>query len=98
MTVTLLKQEGSTTLYASGKLQNPNSALYDYRIDEEGEVFVDLGELIGGREKREVIAGTVNGTVLYISVKGVGDEVNSFQIQTASGNTIGKSPPIKKIL
>ena len=87
MTVTLVRQEGTASLFASSRVQNPNSALYDYRIDGEGEVFVDLEELIGERERRE--SGSEGGpTMLFVSVEGAGMETNSFQIMTSAGNTI----------
>lgn len=94
MTVTLLRQQGSASLFASNKVQNPNSAFYDYRIDGEGEVFVDLQELLGDREKRDLESDDDDddgakriSSVLFVSVEGIGNTTNSFQIRTSTGNT-----------
>ena len=97
ITFTLIRQEGSASLFASNKIQNPNTALYDYRIDGAGEVFVDVEELLGDRERRDVESvdgdggDTVSlsgGELLFVSVQGTGKTTNSFQIQTSLGNTI----------
>jgi hypothetical protein len=94
ITVSLLRQEGSAVLYASGRVRNPNSAFYDFRIDSEGEVYVDPQELFGDRGRRDSedessdSEGGLN--MLYVSVEGMGSEINSFQITTSTGNTIGE--------
>lgn len=100
ITISLRRQEGSASLFASNKLQNPNAAFYDYRIDGNGEVFVDLEELLGGgdgsssqeeeedkRKRREVEVRLIGNTTLYVSVEGIGDTLNVFQIETSFGNT-----------
>lgn len=93
MTVSLLRQEGSASLFASDKVRIPNSAFYDYRIDGDGEVFVDLEELLGGdggagqrRKRSEDIEIVFSNTTLFVSVEGTG-EINMFQIRTSVGNT-----------
>lgn len=91
ITLTLRRQQGSATLYASNKLQNPNSALYDYRIDGEGQVYVDPEELlsvaVSNRRKRESVTLLGNVTTLYVSVEGIEDVINSFEIEASLGNT-----------
>lgn len=93
MTVSLLRQEGSASLFASDKVRIPNSAFYDYRIDGDGEVFVDLEELLGEdggagqrRKRSEDIEIVFSNTTLFVSVEGTG-EINTFQIRTSVGNT-----------
>lgn len=90
ITLTLRRQEGTASLYASDKLQNPNSAFYDYRIDGEGQVYVDPEELLvstaSDRRKRESVT-LIGNTTLYVSVEGIGDVINTFEIEATLGNT-----------
>ena len=83
LTLTLRRLEGTANLYASNKLRNPNSAFHDYRIYGEGQAFVDLGELLSG-EGGVVLLGN---TTLYVSAEGIGDLINSFEIEATLGNT-----------
>lgn len=96
MTVTMLRQEGTASLFASSRVRNPNSAFYEYRIDNEGEVYIDLQELFGDREERDSDREDSDDgsarNILHVSVEGTGMEINSFQIRTSAGNTIGESP------
>ena len=86
----LTRQEGAAILFASNKVRNPNAALHDYRIDGQGEVYIDQGELSDNSRKRRQAEGVVD-TVnlnLFVSVEGVGSGKNSFQILAQSGNTV----------
>ena len=85
MTISLHRQEGRMTLYASDKLRNPNPAFYDYHIMNEGEIYVDINpsKPITKREQPDEILLNVT---LYMSVKGTG-ETNNFKIYTYKGDT-----------
>lgn len=92
LTLTLRRLEGTANLYASNKVRNPNSAFHDYRIDGEGRAFVDLGELLGGegdgrRRRRQSGVVLLGNTTLYVSAEGIGDLINSFEIEATLGNT-----------
>lgn len=81
-------------MYASSKIQNPNSAFYDYRYDStdnSGGLYISPDMLENGRTRRAIIDGTVSGsnftnTTLYVTVQGLEDE-NSFTIMSTFGNT-----------
>ncbi len=96
ITVSVVRQQGRASLFASNKIQNPNAAFYDYRIDEEGEVFVNLEELLRERERRgteddgsEPTGSSLRGgDVLFIAVQGTGNKSNTIEIRTSLGNTI----------
>lgn len=94
MTVILLRQEGTASLFASNRVRNPNSAFYDYRIDGEGEVYVDLQELLRDRERRDSESDDSrdgsDSNMLFVAVEGIEMETNSFQIRTSAGNTISE--------
>ena len=83
MTVTLMREQGSASLFASNKVRNPNSAFYDYRIDGDGQVYIDLEDLLRNRERRDA----ENGNLLFVSIEGIGNQTNTFQITTSAGNT-----------
>ena len=89
VTISLRRQEGRMTLFASDKIQNPNSAFYDYRIDNEGEIYIDsLSLFLNKYQKRQSSEALLNLT-LYVSVEGTGtDEINNFQLWTSKGDTI----------
>ena len=89
LTISLMRQQGSVSLFASDKLRNPNSAFYDYRIDDEGEVFVDY-ELLAKRQRRDVSEVTISNSTLFVSVEGIAN-ISNFQIVASLGNTISKS-------
>lgn len=82
MTVILRRKQGSASLYASNKVQNPNAAFFDYIIEEEGDFFVDLGLLLSGGG-----VTVFSNTTLFVSVEGISDVVSSFQILTTVGNS-----------
>lgn len=82
MTISVHRQEGGMTLFASDKIRNPNSAFFDYRIVNEGEIYIPSSSLI---QKRELTENPLNVT-LYVSVQGTG-KTNIFQLFTAEGDT-----------
>lgn len=87
MTISLRRQTGRMMLYASSKVQNPSSAFYEYRIQNEGEVYIDPYRLFFNKFQKRETTGIVLNTTLYVSVEG-GDTSNKFQIRTSLGNTI----------
>ena len=91
ITVKLLQQEGTASLFASSRVRNPNAAFYDFRIDGKGEVFVDPTELFGDWERRNSDSDVGDdGSGLNMLFEGTGRETNSFQILTSTGNTVGE--------
>ena len=83
MTITMWRIEGSATLHASKSMHNPNSAFYDYKIVDEGELFV---ESLHDRQKRQIEEGS-NNTLLFVSVEGH-ENGTHFHLNTSVGNTI----------
>ena len=73
--------EGSATLHASKSMCNPN--FYDYKIVDEGELFV---ESLHDRQKRQIEEGS-NNTLLFVSVEGH-ENGTHFHLNTSVGNTI----------
>ncbi len=87
LTISLVKQEGNADLYASDKIRNPNSAFYDFRIEEEGEIYVNEEVLNDLLQKREVVVNfNITNTTLFVSIEGIGEN-NVYQIRTTFGNT-----------
>lgn len=84
--LTLRMFSGEASLYASSKLQTPNSALYDYAISGEGEVNVSprnllpQGPFVGAPEQ-----GKRSFRTLYVSVKGAGYTTSSMQVEASPG-------------
>ncbi len=79
ITLSLETQTGHVNLYAADKIKNPNSALNDYQIEDNGSVFIcSEGVLHGGHN--------VNNT-FYVTAEGIGNGNNAFQIRTSSGDT-----------
>ncbi len=64
ITLSLETQTGHVNLYAADKIKNPNSALNDYQIEDNGSVFISSGGLHGGHN--------VNNT-LYVTAEGIGN-------------------------
>lgn len=81
--VRLVKQVGHARLFASDKFGNPNPAFYDYNIDEEGEILV---EMLANSDRKRFLQ---HGSTLYITVKGI-DVANSFQVQISPVNIAGQ--------
>ncbi len=93
LTISLVKQEGNADLYATDKIRNPNSAFYDFRIKEEGEIYVNEEVLNGLFQKREVVVNfNITNTTLFVSIEGTGEN-NVYQIRTTYGNTGKLIPP-----
>ena len=67
----------------SRSVRNPNSAFYDYKIVDEGELFV---ESLHDRQKRQIEEGS-NNTLLFVSVEGH-ENGTHFHLNTSVGNTI----------
>ena len=92
MTVHLDVQEGSVVLYASSTIQNPNEALYDYRLetDSSADVFLDPVTLEGRPQvvanKRRQVGDSFTNTTVYISIEGE-EDINSFVLETTFGDT-----------
>ena len=87
MTVSIVSVEGSATLYTSTSTPNPNSALYDSKIDDDGETFVQANPQ-NSRQRRQLIEEGSNNTLLFVSVEG-NENGTSFYLNTSVGNTIG---------
>lgn len=82
VTIRLIPQVGNVSLFVSTTFPHPNSAFYDRRIDEEGEIFLQLGNVPVDRNRREIS----EVEALFIAVEGTGD-VNDIEMQILSGNT-----------
>lgn len=97
MTLRLNVAAGRVVLYASTRIPNPNSALYDIRIETDSteDVFVRPEDLVQndgvirvGRRKRLEGGGQGNstGTMIYVSIEGLRDD-NSYILETTFGDT-----------
>lgn len=97
MTLRLNVAAGRVVLYASTRIPNPNSALYDIRIETDSteDVFVSPEDLVQndgvirvGRRKRLEGGGQGNSTstMIYISIEGLRDN-NSYILETTFGDT-----------
>ena len=82
VTVFVISLEGSATVYASTGTRSPNSALHDFRIDDEGEMFV---EKQNSHQRRQLIGEGSNSTLLFLSVEGNENGTN-FYLSTSMGN------------
>ena len=88
MTISMVSVEGSATLYASTSTPNPNSALYDSKIDDEGETFIEKQvSPQNSRQRRQLIEEGSNSTLLFVSVEG-NENGTSFYLNTSVGNTV----------
>ena len=97
LTLRLNVAEGRVVMYASTKIRNPNSALYDIRLETDAteDVFVSPDDLIitgaGMRVKRRRNSneeGEGNSTVrmIFVTVEGL-ENNNSYILETHFGDT-----------
>lgn len=94
MTLRLNVAAGRVVLYASTRIPNPNSALYDIRIETDSteDVFVRPEDLLrsGGVGRRKRLegghGGNSTGTMIYVSIEGLRGN-NSYILETTFGDT-----------
>lgn len=99
MTLRLNVAAGRVILYASTRIPNPNSALYDIRIetDSTDDVFVTPEDLlqndgfigVGRRKRLEGEGGrqrNSTGIMIYVSIEGLRGN-NSYILETTFGDT-----------
>lgn len=92
MTLRLNVAEGRIILYGSTKIQNPNSALYEIRLETESneDVFISPADIVSddgiivkrSRARRE----QSNLTMIYITIEGLHNN-NSYILETTFGDT-----------
>ena len=70
-------ETGLIVLFASNRIENPNEALYDFRVEtnSSADVYISLDNL---QEN--------SSTTIYISIEGQGG-LNNFTLNTTSGDT-----------
>ncbi len=80
-------------LYASYSTKTPNSALHDYSIVNNGDIYISSQDGNNGRSarrKRDDNAVAGMNVTLYTSVEGM-ELNNDFVIWTAEGDTMRRS-------
>ena len=75
-------QIGLVVLFASYKIQNPNEAFYDWKLEtsSSADVYISLE----GITKQQVLQFA--NTTIFISIKGQSG-VNNFTLNSTSGDT-----------
>jgi hypothetical protein len=98
LTLRLNVAAGRVVLYASTRIRNPNSALYDIRLETDAteDIFVSpddlimtgVGTAIGERRKRNIEEGERDSAVImvFVTVEGL-EKNNSFILETTFGDT-----------
>ena len=76
MTLRLEVETGLIVCFASNRIENPNEALYDFRVEtnSSADVYISLDDLQG------------NSSIVYISIEGRSGR-NNFTLNTTSGDT-----------
>ena len=76
---------GLVVLFASNKIQNPNEAFYDWKLEtnSSADVYISLEGIT-----KQQVQQFVNSTI-FISIKGQSG-VNNFTLNSTSGDTTGK--------
>ena len=95
MTIHLDVFQGTLILYASDQIRNPSGALYDYRVQtsasESADVYIGSGvsdpTVTSGTSplRRHFASDDIH--ILYVTIEGLGNGRNTFQLDTAYGNT-----------
>ena len=82
LTLRLEVRIGLVVLFASNKIQNPNEAFYDWKLEtsSSADVYISLE----GITKQQVLQ-SMNATI-FISIKGQSG-VNNFTLNSTSGDT-----------
>ena len=82
LTLRLEVHIGLVVLFASNKIQNPNEAFYDWKLEtsSSADVYISLE----GITKQQVLQFT--NTTIFISIKGQSG-VNNFTLNSTSGDT-----------
>ena len=76
LTLRLEVETGLIVCFASNRIENPNEALYDFRVEtnSSADVYISLDDLQG------------NSSIIYISIEGRSGR-NNFTLNTTSGDT-----------
>lgn len=93
LSITLRGLQGQMVLYASLKTKNPSSALHEYTIENNGEIYIGQSrtDIIHRLQKREVVLPSTQSTnvTIYISVEGIESE-NNFFVWGSEGDITSK--------
>lgn len=94
-TVKIDVETGSVVLYASNTIQNPNEALYDYKLEtsSSSDVYIspDDFEDTTSITKRQAMPPANTNITIYISIEGQSG-INSFSLNTTYGDTTSTEP------
>ena len=76
LTLRLEVETGLIVCFASNRIENPNEALYDFRVEtsSSADVYISMDNLQG------------NSSTIYISIEGQSG-INNFTLNTTSGDT-----------
>ena len=76
LTLKLVVETGLIVCFASNRIENPNEALYDFRVEtsSSADVYISLDNLQG------------NSSTIHISIEGQSG-INNFTLNTTSGDT-----------
>lgn len=87
-------QIGLVVLYASNKIQNPNEAFYDWRLETRtsADVYISPDDLeeSSSLTKRQVLQSL--NTTIFISIEGQSG-INNFTLNTTYGDTSSSAQP-----
>lgn len=94
LTLRLEVQTGLVVLYASNKIQNPNEAFYDWRLETRtsADVYISPDDLeeSSSLTKRQVLQSL--NTTIFISIEGQSG-INNFTLNTTYGDTSSSAQP-----
>ena len=89
ISITLRGLRGQVMLFASYRTRNPNSALHDYAIKNDGEIYIGSSRTHGRTrfQRGEVVLSSQSNATLYASVEGTGLD-NDFIVWSSKGDRV----------
>ena len=100
LTLKLEVQVGFIVLFASSKIQNPNGAFYDWRLEtrSSADVYISQDDLdeTSSVAKRQVLQSSNSTINVYISIEGQSG-INNFTLNTTYGDTTSAQPTTARL-
>ena len=91
ITISIDVMEGHVVLYASNKIQNPNEAFYDFKLEVDstiGDLYMSSSDFLDpltGLKKRQTTASSIT---VYFTIQGK-KAINDFSMNTTMGDVTG---------